>query len=172
MYVIHEEEELEEGVEYPTFNEQMIPHAPLTSQYYEVDSHHVHTLLTGYLQGELTKNWICTIMHNQDSCHNMLALLQNHYAGEGNLTHHIANAKHIQATLHYKRKHALPFSKFLDSLQKMFTIIYEEGEPLTKCAKVDELLMKVQHPGLVATIAQLCFQLISTKGITFMVSLW
>jgi uncharacterized membrane protein YgcG len=51
----------------------------------------------------------------------------------------------------------------------MFTIFSKEKEPLTKCAKVDELLTKVQHPTLTAAIAQLHFQL-NTKGITFTVA--
>ena len=155
-------------MEWSIFTEQMIAHALLTGQYYEANYHHVHTLLTRYLQGELTENWIHPIMHHQDGHHDMLTL-HNHYASKDNSTHHIANAKHIQMTLHYKSKCALPFSKFLDSLQKMFTIFYEEGEPLTDHAKVDELLTKVQHPSLTAAIAQLHYQL-NTKGITFMVA--
>ena len=95
--------------------------------------------------------------------------LRNHYASEGNSTHHIADAKHIQTALHYKSKHALPFNKFLDSLQKMFMIFQEEGEPLTERAKVDELLTKVQHPALTAAIAQLHFQL-NTEGVTFTIT--
>ena len=95
--------------------------------------------------------------------------LRNHYAGEGNSTHHIADAKHIQTALHYKSEHALPFNKFLESLQKIFMIFQEEGEPLTEHAKVDELLTKVQHPALTATIAQLLFQL-NTEGVTFTVT--
>jgi hypothetical protein len=51
----------------------------------------------------------------------------------------------------------------------MLTIFSEEKEPLTKCAKVDELLTKVQNPALTAAIAQLRFQL-NTEGITFMVA--
>jgi hypothetical protein len=57
----------------------------------------------------------------------------------------------------------------LDSLQKILTIFSEEKEPLTKCAKVDELLTKVQNPALTTAIAQLRFQL-NTEGITFMVA--
>lgn len=92
----------------------MIAHSPHIGQYSKVDSHHVHTLLTGYLQGKLMKNWIRPIVCYQDGHHDMLAL-RSHYAGEGNSTCHISNAKHIQVTLHYKSEHALPFSKFLDS---------------------------------------------------------
>ena len=95
--------------------------------------------------------------------------LRNHYAGEGNSTHHISDTNRIKSTLHYKSKHALPFSKFLNSLQKMFTIFQEEGEPLTERAKVDKLLTKVQHPSLTVAIAQLHYQL-NTEGITFTVT--
>ena len=51
----------------------------------------------------------------------------------------------------------------------MFTIFYEEKEPLTERAKVDELLTKVQNPALTAAIAQLRFQL-NTEGVTFTVA--
>ena len=94
--------------------------------------------------------------------------LHNHYAGEGNSTHHIVDAKYIQASLHYKSEHALPFSMFLDSLQKMFTIFYEEGEPLTRCAKAKDFLPRSNILVSLAAIAQLCYQL-NTEGITFMV---
>ena len=111
------------------------------------------------------ENWIHPLAHYQDGPCDMQALC-NHYTGKGNSTHHIADAKCIQVAFHYMSEHTLPFNKFLDSLQKMFTIFQEEGKPLTKCAKVDELLTKVQHPALTATIAQLCFQL-NTEGVTF-----
>jgi hypothetical protein len=70
--------------------------------------------------------------------------------------------------LHYKSERTLPFNKFLDLLQKMFTIFEEENEPLFECAKVDELLTKVQHTVLAAAVAQLHFQL-NTEGVTFTV---
>ena len=129
VYVICKEEDPEDGVEYLTFTEQMIAHALLTGQYYEADSHHAHTLLTSFLQGELTENWIHPIAYYKDGHHDMITL-HNYYAGEGNSTCCIANAKHIQMTLHYKSKHALPFSKFLDSMQKMFTIFKKKGSLL------------------------------------------
>mgnify|MGYP006167170513 FL=1 len=97
----------------------------------------------------------------------MIALCR-HYAGEGNSTRRIADAKRIQNTLHYKTEQALLLNKFLDSLQRMFTIFEEENEPLTERAKVDELLSKVQNSALAAAVAQLRYQL-NTKGITFTV---
>ena len=72
-------------------------------------------------------------------------------------------------TLHYKSERALPFNKFLDSLQKMFTIFEEENEPLSERAKVDELLTKCQNASLSAAVAQLRFQL-NTEGVTFTVA--
>ena len=131
-HVVCEDQEPQDGVEYLTFTERMITCAPLKGQYFEADSHHVHTLLTGFLQGKLTENWICPFVHHQDGHRDMITL-HNHYAGEGNSTHCIfSDANWIRSTLHYKSKHALPFSKFLDSMQKMFIIFQEEGEPLTE----------------------------------------
>ena len=167
-YVVHEDQEPQNGMEYLTFNEQMIAHAPLKGQYIEADSHSIHTLLTSFLQGILTKNWIHFSAHCQDGHCDMITL-HNHFAGKGNSTHHISDANQIRLTLHYKSKCAFPFSKLLNSMQKMFTVFQEEGEPLTEQAKVDKLLTKVQHSGLTAAIAQLRFQL-NTKGVTFTVT--
>ena len=105
------------------------------------DARQVRQLLIGFLQGEKTKTWIRSIAKFQDGRRDMTAL-RRHYAGEGNSTQHIADAKKIQNTLHYKSERSLPFNKFLDSLQRMFTIFEEEHEPLTERAKMDELLSK------------------------------
>jgi outer membrane murein-binding lipoprotein Lpp len=146
----------------------MVNRAPLTGQYYIADSRRVHNLLVGFLQGENTENWIRNIAKHQDGRRDMIAL-RRHYAGEGNSTRRIADAKRLQATLHYKTERALPFNKFLDSLQKMFTIFEDENEPLTERAKVDELLSKVQATTLSAAVAQLRYQL-NTVGVTFTVA--
>jgi hypothetical protein len=123
-YVVHEVAQPEDNAEYETFSERMIARAPHTGQYFIADSRRVHNLLTGYLQGDLSESWIWNLSHYQDGRRDMEALW-HHYAGEGNSTHHISDAKRIQSTLHYKSEHALPFNKFLDSLQKMFTIFEE-----------------------------------------------
>jgi hypothetical protein len=167
-YVVRELVEEEDGVVYETFNQRQIGRAPLDGQYYLADSRRVHNLLTGYLQGEQSESWIRNIARHQDGRRDMIAL-RRHYAGEGNSTRRISDAKRIQTTLHYRSERALPFSKFLDSLQKMFTIFEEENEPLTERAKVDELLTKVQNTSLSAAVAQLRFQL-NTEGVTFTVA--
>jgi hypothetical protein len=95
--------------------------------------------------------------------------LRRHYAGEGNSTRRIADAKRIQNLLHYKTKRTLPFNKFLDSLQRLFTIFEDKNEPLTERAKVNELLTKVQNTSLAAAVAQLRYQL-NTEGISFTVA--
>ena len=90
-YVVHKDEDPKDGLEYLTFMEWMIACAPLKGQYFEADSHHVHTLLTGFLPGELTENWIHSFAHYQDGCHDMITL-HNPYAGKGNSTHDISDA--------------------------------------------------------------------------------
>ena len=167
-YIVRDEEFPAAGLVYATFNDRMVNRAPLTGQYYIADSRRVHNLLVGFLQGENTENWIRNIAKHQDGRRDMIAL-RRHYAGEGNSTRRIADAKRLQATLHYKTERALPFNKFLDSLQKMFTIFEDENEPLTERAKVDELLSKVQATTLSAAVAQLRYQL-NTVGVTFTVA--
>ncbi len=167
-YIVREQDEPTPGMDYSTFNERMVHRAPLTGQYYIADARRVHNLLVGFLQGENTENWIRNIARYQDGRRDMIAL-RRHYAGEGNSTRRIADAKRIQNSLHYKTERALPFNKFLDSLQRMFTIFEEENEPLTERAKVDELLTKVQNTTLAAAVAQLRYQL-NTEGISFTVA--
>jgi hypothetical protein len=167
-YVVRELDEPIPGNEYLTFNERMVNRAPLTGQYFVADTRRVHNLIVGFLQGENTENWIRNIAKYQDGRREMIAL-RRHYAGEGNSTRRIADAKRIQSSLHYKTERALPFNKFLDSLQRMFTIFEEEHEPLTERAKVDELLTKVQCSALAAAVAQLRYQL-NTEGISFTVA--
>ena len=167
-YIVRDEEFPAEGLLYATFNDRMVNRAPLTGQYYIADARCVHNLLVGFLQGENTENWIRNIAKYQDGRRDMIAL-RRHYAGEGNSTRRIADAKRLQASLHYKTERALPFNKFLDSLQKMFTIFEDENEPLTERAKVDELLSKVQATTLSAAVAQLRYQL-NTVGVTFTVA--
>jgi hypothetical protein len=150
---------------YVSFTERMISRAPHTGPYYLADLRRVHNLITGYLQGELTKRWIRPITRY----HRDMLALRHHYAGEGNLTRRIAEAKRIQSTLHYKSERALPFHKFLDSLQRMFTIYFDEKELLTERAKVDKLLSKAQHPALTAAITQLCYEA-NTGNLTFEVA--
>lgn len=167
-YVIREKDIPDDGDEYDSFDERLVKRAPLTGQYFKADTKRVHTLLLGFLQGENTESWIRSMSKYQDGRKDMIAL-RRHYAGEGNSTRRIADAKKIQTTLHYKTERALPFNKFLDSLQRMFTIFEEENEPLTERAKVDELLSKVQNSGLAAAVAHLRYQL-NTTGISFTVA--
>jgi hypothetical protein len=125
-YIVREIENPDPDAVYTSFNDRLIARAPLTGQYFVADSRRVHQLLTGYLQGENTEAWIRSIAKFQDGRRDMIAL-RHHYAGEGNSTRRIADAKKIQNSLHYKSERSLPFNKFLDSLQRMFTIFEEEN---------------------------------------------
>jgi hypothetical protein len=167
-YVIREHDVPENGREYSLLTDRMITRASLQGQFFVADAKRVHNLLLRFLQGESTENWIRSVACYQDGRRDMEAL-RRHYAGEGNSTRCIADAKQIQQSPHYKSERALSFSKFLDSLQRMFTIFENEGEPLTERAKVDKLLTRVQNSALAAVVAQLRYQL-NTTGVTFTVA--
>ena len=170
LYLVRDEEFPAAGFVYATSNNRMVNRAPLSGQYYVANSWRVHNLLAGFLQRENTENWICNIAKHQDGSRDMIALRRHDYAGNDNYTRRIADAKRMQATLHYKTERALPFNKFLDSLQKMFTIFEDENEPLTERAKVDKLLSKVQATTMLnAAVAQLRYQP-DTAGVTFTVA--
>jgi hypothetical protein len=142
-YVVPENEEPDPEAEYLNFTEKVIASTPLYGQSYEMDVRRVHNLLTNFLQGENTETWIRNLAHYNDSRRDMTAL-RRHYAGEGNSTRRILDARRIQNILHYKSERALPFGIFLSKLQNMFTIFKNAGEgaQLTELAKIDELLSK------------------------------
>ena len=100
-YVVRENETPDGGEVYTLFNEGMIHCVPLEGQYFLADSRPVHQLLYSFLQGKNMESWIRGIAKYQDGRHDMIAL-RHHYAGKGNSTHRIADAKKIQSTLHYK----------------------------------------------------------------------
>jgi hypothetical protein len=60
----------------------------------------------------------------------------------------------------------MPFSSFLDNLQKMFNIFDEEHESISETAKVRLLLKKVEHPQLQDAIGALPVRS-AIDGITF-----
>lgn len=61
----------------------------------------------------------------------------------------------------------MPFSGFLDKLQKMFNIFEEENEVISDQAKVRILLKKVEHPQLQDAIGALRVRATIGGGITF-----
>ena len=64
-------------------------------------------------------------------------------------------AEKLCESLHNKSERSLPFSTFLDRMQKMFNIFSEEGEQLTENVKVRDLLKHVQHMQLRDTVKAL-----------------
>ena len=103
---------------------------------------------------ESAEQWIKDLTPRVNGRRDMEAL-RNHYGGEGNASRKIATAEKLRESLHYKSQHSLPFSTFLDRMQKMFNIFKEEGEQLTENAKVRELFKRVQHTQLQDTIKAL-----------------
>jgi hypothetical protein len=146
-YVIREKEVPEPGKEYGSFNEQAIACAPLEGPTFQADARKVHQLIKSFLQTETAEQWIKPIARRQSGRDDMQAL-RSHYSGEGKTSRRIADAERLRDSLHYKNEKSLPFSTFLDKLQKMFNIFEEEQETITEQAKVRMLLKKVEHPQL------------------------
>jgi RNA polymerase-interacting CarD/CdnL/TRCF family regulator len=83
----------------------------------------------------MVEQWIKPLAKRQNRRADMIAL-RNQYSGEqGNTSRRIAAAEKLRDTLHYKKERALPFSTFLDKLQKMFNILEEENKFITEPAK-------------------------------------
>ena len=128
--------------------------APLNNATYHAGDQKVHQLLMNFLVAESAEQWIKNLAPRVNRQLDMEAL-RNHYGGEGNASRRIATAKKLRETLHYKSERSMPFSTFLDRMQKMFNIFQEEGEELTENAKVRELLKRVQNNQLQDTVKAL-----------------
>lgn len=153
-YVVREKEVPDPGTEYGSFNEQAVACAPLTGPTFQADSRKVHQLLKSFLQTETAEQWIQPLARRQSGRDDMKAL-RSHYSGEGNTTRRIADAERARDSLHYKNEKSMPFSSFLDSLQRMFNTFKKEGEEITEPAKVRILLKKVEHPQLQNAVSAL-----------------
>ena len=153
-YVVREKEVPDPGTEYSSFNEQAVACAPLTGPTFQADSRKVHQLLKSFLQTETAEQWIQPLARRQSGRDDMKAL-RSHYSGEGNTTRRIADAERARDSLHYKNEKSMPFSTFLDNLQRMFNTFKKEGEEITEPAKVRILLKKVEHPQLQNAVSAL-----------------
>ena len=136
------------------FMARSIACAPLNNTTFRADARKVHQLLMNFLVAESAEQWIKNLASRVNGRLDMEAL-RNHYGGEGNASRCIATAEKLRETLHYKSERSMPFSTFLDRMQKMFNIFQEEGEELTKNAKVHELLKRVQNNQLQDTVKAL-----------------
>ena len=118
-----------------------------------------------FLVAESAEQWIKDLTPRVNGRRDMEAL-RNHYGGEGNASRRIVTGEKLRESLHYKSECSLPFSTFLDRMQKMFNIFKEEGEQLTDDAKVRELFKRVQHTQLQDTVKALrvCYD---HDGITY-----
>ena len=136
------------------FTTRLIACAPLDDSSFRADARKVHQLLMNFLVVESAEQWIEDLTPRVNGRHDMEAL-RNHYGGEGNRSRRIATAEKLRESLHYKSEHSLPFSTFLDRMQKMFNIFKEEEEQLTENAKVRELFKRVQDMQLQDTVKAL-----------------
>ena len=107
-----------------------------------------------FLAAESAEQWIKILVPWVNGRLDMEAL-RYHYGGESNASRRIATAEKLHETLHYKSERSMPFSTFLDRMQKMFNIFQEEGEEVTENAKVRELLKCVQNNQLQDTVKAL-----------------
>ena len=164
-YVVREEALPTASATCGSFNERAIACALLTGDVFQADARKVHQLLKSFLQTESAEQWIKPFARRQSGREDMEAL-RKHYSGEGNTSRRIADAERLRDTLHYKNERALPFSTFLDKMQRMFNIFHEEDEVISEQAKVRMLLKKVEHPQLQDAVGALRVRA-SMDGMTF-----
>ena len=154
-YVVRENEQPDHNSTFgDDFNATMVACAPLQGTHFCTDARKVHQLLKNFLVSETAEQWIKHLTRHADGRRDMAAL-RNHYAGEGNASRRIATADRMRESPHYKSERSLPFTTFLDRLQKMFNVYADEGEAYTDAAKIRELFKRVQHPQLQDTVKAL-----------------
>ena len=155
LYLVRENDASDHGTDFGNdFTKRSIACAPLDNASFRADARKVHQSLMNFLVAESAKQWIKDLTPRVNGRRNMEAL-RNHYGGKGNACRRIAMAEKLCESLHYKSECSLPFSTFLDRMQKMFNIFKEEGEQLTENAKVRELFKHVQHTQLQDTVKAL-----------------
>ena len=151
-YIVRENEAPDHEMDFGNdFTARSIACAPLNDSSFKANARKVHQLLMNFLVAESAEQWIKDLTPRVNGRRDMEALC-NHYGGEGNASRRIATAEKLRESLHYKSERSLPFSTFLDRMQKMFNIFKEEGEQLTENAKVRELFKRVQHTQLQDTV--------------------
>jgi hypothetical protein len=153
-YVVCEQETPEPGAEYGSFNEQAVVCAPLVGPTFQADSRRVHQSLKSFLQMATAEHLIQPLARRQSGRDDM-KVLRRHYSGEGNTTSRIADAERACDSLHYKTEKSMPFSTFLDNLQRLFNTFKKEGDKITEPAKVQILLKNVEHPQLQNAVSAL-----------------
>ena len=154
-YVVRANEDLDHETDFEVdFVARSIACAPLNNATFHADARKVHQLLMNFLVAESAEQWIKNLAPRVNGRLDMEAL-RNHYGGEGNASRRIATAEKLHETLNYKCERSMPFSTFLDRMQKMFNIFQEEGKELTENAKVRELLKRVQNNQLQDTVKAL-----------------
>ena len=153
IYVIRDNENPEPDG-HDTFVQKCIACAPLNGPHFEADARRVHQLITSFVQGETSEQWIKMNAQKQNGRRDWLAL-SAHYKGEGNTSCRIAEADRLRDTLHYKSERALAFTTFLSRVQHMFNLYEEEHEPYTKAQKLRFLLDKTTHPSLTLAVSAL-----------------
>ena len=100
-YIIRDVDSPVDGEEYNSWTQQAVAWAPLTGADFTSDAQKVHQLLKSHIQGQPAQRWIKNLKGHQDGRCNWIALKQ-HYAGEGNVLHCIAEAEKLKTTLQYK----------------------------------------------------------------------
>ena len=131
-YVVRENEAPDHETDYGNdFTARSIACAPLNDSSFRADARKVHQLLINFLVAESAEQWIKDLTPRVNGRRGMEAL-HNHYGGNGNASRRIATAEKLCESLHNQSECSLPFSTFLDRMQKMFNIFKEEGEQLTE----------------------------------------
>ena len=126
-YVIRENDIADTTELYQDFINKTIACAPLSCEYYDTNKVVVFNIVVLFTTGQLSDNWIKTILRYSDRRRSIQAL-QTYFTGERNTSRTLANADRLKDTLYYKNERAMTFETFLKNLQKMFNIYNKENE--------------------------------------------
>ena len=155
-----------DGEVYASFLDETIYRAPLSGSYFDADKQVVHQALISFTAGQPSEDWLKGVARYKDGRRSMHAL-RNHFSGEGNVTHRIAEADRLKKSLHYKNEKSMSFETFLTRAQKMFNIYDKQGEPMLEDAKIRFLFERTQHTGLQGHVQALKASITTGSAISY-----
>ena len=140
---------------FSSWEEKVIGATPITGRDFKQDSKTVHTLILKNLsENSEAYTYIETTLGDQDGRVDVLAL-RKRYANAAADDVLGNEAKETFSRLIYKNERAMTFEKFQEKFLKCINDLKKAKRPLNNADIIDEIWMKIQHPGLNEFIAAL-----------------
>ena len=143
---------------YANWEEKVIGASPLSGRDFKQDAKTVHNIILKNLsENSEAYTYIENSLDNQDGRVDILAL-RLRYANKSADDVLENEAKESFQRLQYKNERAMSFEKFQELFLKLINDLEKAKRPMNEADIIDEIWVKVQHPGLSEYIAALQVQ--------------